>query len=254
MNVSIRRWSLAGTQSSALYLPEAVSPIGTCPAMRDGRSDTSNDWIARIPDSPAVSRPQTLSRPRPSGVTNPIPVTTTRLTWRSRSSRSADSTAYRAGGSRSSRPSVARRSAMRLDEAYRVLHGDDLLGRVVGDFAPELFLERHHQLDRVEAVGAQIIDKTGIFSDLGVVDAKVLYDDLFDPIGDVAHPFCPRLRGKPTRLDAARAPQNGRFPGVWPQRARQGRGSHNTIQCHVPVRVMGDFAGSNHRHPAIDVD
>ncbi len=56
-----------------------------------------------------------------------------------------------------------------------------------GNFAPELLLERHDQLDGVEAVGAQIVDKAGIFGHLGFVDAEMLDDDLLDPLGDVAH-------------------------------------------------------------------
>ncbi len=79
MNSSIRRWSLGGTQSSALNRPDARSPRGTWPAIRDGRSETSKDWIAPIPDSPASRRRHTCSRPIPSGVTSPMPVTTTRL-------------------------------------------------------------------------------------------------------------------------------------------------------------------------------
>src|SRR5580700_10563447 len=131
--------------------------------MRDGKSETSNDWIAEIPDSPAISRPQTWSRPSPSGVTNPIPVTTTRLTWRSRSSRDSHYTACRAGGDELlTAIGCEARSAMRLDKTHRVLDGDDLLGRVVRYLAPELFLKRHDQLDRIEAVGPEIIDKARV--------------------------------------------------------------------------------------------
>src|SRR6185437_10808092 len=213
MNVSIRRWSLAGTQSSALYLPEAVSPIGTWPAIRDGRSETSKDWIALMPDSPAISRPHTLSSPRPSGVTKPIPVTTTRLIA------FPVQPFYGMYGLpgrrlRSSRPSVAPgASAMRLDKAHRVLDGDDLLGRVIGDFAPEFFLERHDQLDRVEAVGTQIVDKAGVLSHLGIVDAKVLDDDLLDPLGDVAHPFSSSVCWLSSRFDAD--PSARMWAGSW---------------------------------------
>ena len=68
-----------------------------------------------------------------------------------------------------------------------VLHGEDLFGGIVGNFAAEFFLERHHQLDRVEAVGAQIVDEAGIVGDLGLVDAQMLDDDLLYPLGDIAH-------------------------------------------------------------------
>src|SRR4051794_15077310 len=79
------------------------------------------------------------------------------------------------------------RSAVRLDKAHRVLDGDDLLGGIVRDFAPELLLEGHDQLDRIEAVGAQIVDKAGILGDLGFVHPEMLDDDLLDPLGDVTH-------------------------------------------------------------------
>src|SRR5438067_13158198 len=85
------------------------------------------------------------------------------------------------------------RSAVRLDEADGILDGDDLLGRIVGDLAPELLLEGHHQLDGVEAVGAQIVDEAGVFGHFRFVDAQMLDDDLLDPISDVTHPFLPSV-------------------------------------------------------------
>ncbi len=63
---------------------------------------------------------------------------------------------------------------MRFDERNGILDRHDLLGRVVGDLAAELFLERHDKLDRVQAVGAQIVDEAGVLGDLGLVDAQVL--------------------------------------------------------------------------------
>ena len=87
------------------------------------------------------------------------------------------------------RPVGSRPQLVRFDEAHRILHGHDLLGRVVRDLAPELLLEGHHQLDGVEAVGAQIVDEAGVFGHLRLVDAEMLDDDLLYPIGDVAHPL-----------------------------------------------------------------
>ena len=83
--------------------------------------------------------------------------------------------------------------AMRFDEVDRVLHGHDLLGGVVGDLAAELLLERHHQLDRVQAVGAEIVDEAGRLGDLGLIDAKMLDHNLFNSIGDIAHRSIPRV-------------------------------------------------------------
>src|SRR5262249_5174265 len=47
-------------------------------AIFDGRSETSKLSILRAPLSPASRRRQLVSTPQPSGVTIPIPVTTTR--------------------------------------------------------------------------------------------------------------------------------------------------------------------------------
>ena len=68
-----------------------------------------------------------------------------------------------------------------------VLDGQDLLGSIVRDLAAELLLEGHHQLDGVQAVGAQIIDEAGIVCHLLLVDAKMLDDDLLDALGSIAH-------------------------------------------------------------------
>src|SRR5579862_4328304 len=163
MNSSILRWSLGRTQSSALKLPAAVSPRGTWPAIFAGKSETSKLWIERMPDSPEINRFQTCSAPTPKGVTRPRPVTTTRLMLERYS-----------GG-------------MRFDELHSVFNGHDLLRGIVRDLAAELFFERHHQLDRVEAIGAEIVDETRIVRDLGLVDAQVLHNDLFYPLGDIAH-------------------------------------------------------------------
>src|SRR5437588_6998106 len=95
---------------------------------------------------------------------------------------------------------------MRLDKADRILDGNDLLGCIVGDFAAELLFERHHQLDRIEAVGAQIVDETGVLGHLDFVDAEMLDDDLLDPLSDVAHSLMSSIR-----------------TGIWPNSARSGR-------------------------------
>jgi hypothetical protein len=73
-----------------------------------------------------------------------------------------------------------------LDVVDGVLDGQDLLGGLVGNLAAELLLERHDQLDRVQAVGAQIIDEAGILGYLALVDAKMLDDDLLNP-GDSSY-------------------------------------------------------------------
>src|SRR5580704_1708484 len=193
MNWSMRRWSLGGIQSSALKRPDSLSPSGTCAAIRAGMSETSKDWMAPTPDPPLIRRAHTRSMPRPSGVTNPIPVMTTRLMQ----------TDPVPGGSRA-------RSAVRLDEAHRVLDGYDLFRGIVGYLAAELLLERHDELDRVEAVRPQIVDKARVFGHLGFVDPEMLDDDLLHSLGDVTHPLCPSMAGGMcSRLSAVRVPDDG---------------------------------------------
>ena len=58
----------------------------------------------------------------------------------------------------------------------------DLLRHVVGDVDVELLFEFHHQLDRIERVGAQIIDERGFAGDLVLADAKLLGNDINDAL------------------------------------------------------------------------
>src|ERR1700738_1824373 len=102
--------------------------------------------------------------------------------------------------------SAAAGSAVRFDEADRILHRHDLLGRIIRDLAPELLLEGHHQLDGVEAVGAQIVDEAGVFGHLRFVDAQMLDDDLLDPISDITHPFCSSMASWKFYAQSALAP------------------------------------------------
>src|ERR1700685_1620556 len=51
-----------------------------------------------------------------------------------------------------------------LDIGDDVLDRANLLGVFVGDFDVELLFERHHQLDDIERVGAEILDERGLRS------------------------------------------------------------------------------------------
>src|SRR5690606_14847159 len=125
-------------------------------------------WMEPSPDSPLIRRDHVASTPQPSGVTRPRPVTTTRLmaAWAGTSI---------ARGRNDLRPGW---SGVRLDIGDGVLYGQNLLGGFVGDFAAELFLEGHDELDGIEAVGAQIVDEARVFGDLAFVDTQVLDNDL----------------------------------------------------------------------------
>src|SRR5262245_12687596 len=80
-------------------------------------------------------------------------------------------------------------SALRilLEEFDRIAHGQNGLSRIVGDFATELFLEGHDELDGVETVGAEIVDEACILSHLVGFNAQVLDDDLFHPLANITH-------------------------------------------------------------------
>src|SRR5438876_2060561 len=104
-----------------------------------------------IPDLPCVSADQNSSTVLPTGVSAPSPVTTTR------------------------------RGSTALGVVLDVLDGvpdrHDLLGVLVGDLDVEVLLQRHHQLDRVERVGAEVLDELRARSDVVFLHAELLADD-----------------------------------------------------------------------------
>jgi hypothetical protein len=63
----------------------------------------------------------------------------------------------------------------------------DLLRVLVRDLDPELLLQRHHQLHRVQAVRAQVIHEGGVGSDEVLLDSELVHDDLLDAIGNRLH-------------------------------------------------------------------
>src|SRR3546814_14056961 len=95
--------------------------------------------------------------------------------------------AWAASPPRPATPDRAILALVRFDIVDRVLEGGDLFRRVVGDFDAEFFFERHHQLDDVEAVGAQIVDEARFFGDFVGVDAPMFADNIFNIFGRLAH-------------------------------------------------------------------
>src|SRR5690606_38080329 len=98
--------------------------------------------------------------PMPSGDTIPTPVTTTRL-----------GTLFL----------VLR---VRLAVLDGFLHPGDFLGILVGHLDPELLLERHHQLDRVQRIGAKVVDERRVRRDFFLVHAQLLDDDALHFVRD----------------------------------------------------------------------
>src|SRR6185312_4807030 len=58
---------------------------------------------------------------------------------------------------------------------------------IVRNLAAEFLFEGHDQLDRVQAVGAEIVDKAGAFGNLLGFDAQVFHHDLLNPLANVTH-------------------------------------------------------------------
>src|SRR5512145_2605074 len=106
----------------------------TSPANRVENADASKRVIGAMPLVPAHSASQLACVPIPTGDTRPTPVTTTRLF--------IDRLLF---------------FRVRLDVVDRFLDARDLLRFLVRDFDAELFFERHHQLDGVERIGAQVV-------------------------------------------------------------------------------------------------
>src|SRR5438309_8812050 len=146
---------------------------------------------------------QLLSTSLPSRVTSPRPVTTTRRICLSKhinrpkpvraepvEALYCATTPREEKGSPStgSGQAVERRSALVLvDILDRVANRRDLLGGIVRNLDPELLLEGHNQLDDVETVRAEIIDEARVLGHLVRLDAEMFDDDLFHPIGSLAH-------------------------------------------------------------------
>src|SRR5262249_37617115 len=67
-----------------------------------------------------------------------------------------------------------------LQVGHRLGDGLEVIGVLLRDVEPELFLERHHQLDDVERVRPEILDELGLRRELLHVDFQFLGDDLLD--------------------------------------------------------------------------
>src|SRR6478609_6175579 len=80
-----------------------------------------------------------------------------------------------------------RAAGVLLEKLDGIADGLDLLGGVIGNLAAELFLERHHQLDSIQAVRAQIIDEAGVVGDLVGLYSEMLDNDLLHARCDIAH-------------------------------------------------------------------
>src|SRR5262245_19215580 len=127
-----------------------------------------------MPWRPVVSPVQNSSRPVPTGVTGPMPVTTTR----------------------SPMPSL-RGSELLLDEGDGLSDRLDALHLLLGDVDAPLLLEGEHRLHEVEPVRVQVLGEPGVGHDLRLVDGQLLGEHLSDPSLDLClvHPSSYVLHG-----------------------------------------------------------
>src|ERR1041385_6436519 len=129
----------------------------------------SNLVMGAAPERPASRAAQVSSTVFPPGVTSPRPVTTTR------------------------RFATGLLAGLLVEILHRIADGAKLLRLFIGDVDVELLLERHHELDGVEAVGAEVLHETGLGQELFPLDAEFLDDDILDLLLGSAHGFLNRV-------------------------------------------------------------
>src|SRR6185436_2919941 len=137
----------------------------TSPAMRADHCAASKRVIGPMPLVPAQSASQVCCVPMPTDETRPTPVTTTRLL-------------------KSPRLLLL---GVALDVLDGFLHAGDLLGVLVWNFDAEFLFEGHDELDRVERVGAQVIDERRVRRHFFFIHTQLLDDDLLHLIRDRHH-------------------------------------------------------------------
>src|SRR5512140_765723 len=137
------------------------------------KSFASNRVIGPTPDVPERIASHVLRTPTPRGVTAPSPVATTLRM-------SPLPPAPPAIGACPGSPLFL--FLVRRDVLDHVFDGLDLLGFLVGDLDPELFLHLHHQLDDVEGVRPQVVDERRRVGDLVHVTLELLRHDLANPL------------------------------------------------------------------------
>src|ERR1700722_5325436 len=191
MKSSTLRWSFGSIHWSGLKVPPVPSPRGITQAIRLVRSETSNVSIFLAPLSLLRIRFQVGSTPQPSGDTMPRPVTTTRLisSTPARDSRPRPE----AGGPLDHGPSgfvgATRASAFRvlLEKFCGVADGQNGLRGIVGNLATELFFKRHHGLDRIEAVGTEVVNEARVVDHFFGFNTKVFDHDLLNSLANLTH-------------------------------------------------------------------
>src|SRR5439155_11668191 len=259
MKSSTLRWSFGSIHWSGLNVPPLPSPRGTTQAIRLVRSDTSNVSIFLAPLSLLRMRLQVDSTPQPRGDTMPRPVTTTRLISTTPTPDSRPTTINRW----TVRPRPGRLRQHRAGaSAFRVLFkkfrgvtdGQNRLRGVIGNFATEFFFERHHELDGIEAVGAEVINEACVVDHFFGFNTKVFDHDLLNPLANLTHRSTSclfPLDPSPRRYEpswSVNFPSQSRIVLIWPSHSRprpgerrqaphrQYTGFQNPARRSLPIR------------------
>src|SRR3982074_109656 len=192
MKSSTLRWSFGSIHWSGLNVPLLPSPRGTMQAIRLVRSETSNVSIFLAPLSLLRMRFQVGSTPQPSGDTMPRPVTTTRLISSTPAHESRPITRNRW----TVRPRPVRLRQHRAGaSAFRVFfkkfcgvaYGQNRFRGIVGNFATEFFFKRHHELDGIEAVGAEVVNEARVVDHFFGFTTNVSDTNLLNSLANLTH-------------------------------------------------------------------
>src|SRR6267378_6618330 len=119
--------------------------------------------IGPAPDCPATRAAQVLATSFPTGVTSPIPVTATR------------------------RVTLLAFPHLVMEIRHRRPDRAELLRLFVRDVDVEFLLERHDQLDGIEAVGTEVFHKACVVGELVAFDAELFDDDVFNLLLELLH-------------------------------------------------------------------
>src|SRR6478609_10650538 len=147
-------------------------------------------------------------------------------------------------------------SALRvLLEKFRgVADGQNRLRCIVGDLAAELFFKRHHELDGVEAVGAEVVNEARVVDHFFGLNTKVFDHDLLNSLANLTHRSTSclfPLDPSPRRFEpswSVNYPSQSRIVLIWPSHSRprpgerrqaphrQYTGFQNPARRSLPIR------------------
>src|SRR5512138_3781685 len=80
-------------------------------------------------------------------------------------------------------------SALRVlfEKLRRVADGQNGFRGIVGNFTTEFFFKRHHELDGVETVGAEVVNEARTVDHFVGLNTKVFDHDLLNPLANLTH-------------------------------------------------------------------